>query len=382
MDKAEFGIYSLGFATMLLLAALISSSIAVQYVVNLPDQPEMERSSYAVNHVNAVAVLSIGLVSIAGFLTLLPGHLLFGSSGLEAVAVVTLCACAAYSLREILVRIAYSAKEELYVLYSSILLLAVVIIEFAVVHQFMDRGMSARRALTVLAIGYAISTVLLVFLLRLPLSVSCWFGLKKAFLDSWRGGKWSLMTSFVHNLRLQAHNFIVAPLLGLAALAEINATRVLVTPALMAIPPVSQIIMPMLAELRAKGISIAGKQTAATVAGLVGLASLYAILLIPFLPWLLPLLLGESYQDTGNLVALWCLVAILMAARNGVTLALEVARRFRGLMVVNVIAAAAAAVLAALLAWSLGAAGAIVAIGVAELILCLLLLKLLFQDQA
>jgi len=379
MDKADFGVYSLGFAMMLLLAGLVSSSISVQYVVNLPDQHQGERACYAVHHANAVSLLGAALVAIAALLMALPDSIAPGFSAVKPVAMTLAIASALYSLRDFLVRVAYSAKREDHVLFSSITIAVAVVGGYAVLYQLSNQDVSAVQALGVLAIAYAAGSAILVLLLKLPLAYSSIQGVKMAFSHSWHGGKWSIITNVVYNIRSQAHNFIVAPLLGMAALADVNAARVLVTPAVMAIPPLSQIVMPRLAEKRARGGAITGKQTGFAILLLAGFATLYMLALLPAMPWVLPIALGEAYQHTGTLVVLWCLVAVIMAARNGLTIILQVEKLFRGLMLVNAIIALVAVALAAFLSWLLGAAGAIMALGLSEFILSFLLFILLIN---
>lgn len=382
MEKSAFGIYSLGFALMLLLSGLILSSIAVQYVVNLPDQPQQERAGYAVHHANAVVVLGICLLMIAALVMALPADQFTGLASVQAIAMAVAAAAALYSVRDFLVRVAYSARREDYVLYSSVTIAVAVVLGYLALRQGGTPGITAADGLLVLGFGYAAGAVVLALLLKLPLASGSWRGVVMAFRESWRGGKWNVVTNVVYNIRSQAHNFIVAPLLGMAALAEVNAARVLVTPAVMAIPPLSQIIMPRLAEKRAQGASIRGRHTVLTIAVLAGFAAVYTLVLVPLLPWVLPLTLGGAYQHTGTLVVIWCLVAIVSAARNALTIVFQVAKRFRGLMLANSVAAAFAVAMAAFLSWRVGAAGAVMALGMAELVLCLLLIWLLqVQDQ-
>ncbi len=374
MDKAEFGIYSLGYALLLILSGLIAASISVQYVVNLPEQVESERAVYAVNHAS--------LVALVGFLSLVFTVVLIAVSGgvsgqvteLQAVSMAVVFTFTQYSFREFLVRVAYSARRESLVLLSSIIIAIVIVAGFALTGLLLGKDTTAAVALTVLGVSYSASAIGLVLLLQLPLCESSWQGLKAALADCWVGGRWNGMTSLVYSLRTQVHNLVVAPVLGFAALAEVNAARILVTPALMAIPPLSQVMMPRLADkLRRTDESEGIRQATHATLLLVSVASFYTLVLLVALPWLLPHVLGDVYGHTRVLVAAWCFVAIIMAARNGLTMIFQVVKRFRGLMLVNTLAAVVGLSLSIILAWSIGSVGAILALLAAELFLCTLL---------
>ncbi|MHB8130230.1 MAG: hypothetical protein ACYDEX_14650, partial [Mobilitalea sp.] len=56
MSKAQFGQYSIGFATVMLAGAVVCAFIAVQFVVNLPDQPIINRASYALHHAMIIVI--------------------------------------------------------------------------------------------------------------------------------------------------------------------------------------------------------------------------------------------------------------------------------------------------------------------------------------
>lgn len=376
MEKPDFGLYSLGFALILLLAGLISSSIAVQFVVNLPDQPREQRGEYAMHHSTAVFVLGTALV-IVGLLIVAPSAPLhIGGVDLQKIVLPLVIAAAFYSQRDMLMRVAYAERREIVVLASTLAVtggVAGVFIYQSLVHQ----PISAVGGLFAIVVGQLSGCVAALLLLRLPYKKLNFIGLRHAFTDSWSGGRWNILTNIVYNLRAQAHNFVVAPLLGMAALAEINAARVLVTPAVMAIPPLTQILMPRLADKRNQGVGAITRYAVLAIGGLAAVSLLYSLLLLTALPWVLPLTLGGSYQNVGGLVIAWCLVTVVLALRNGLTIVLQVIRAFRDLLIANVAAAVMAIGCSIALATSFGSLGAIIALAVAEIGLCVFLVKLL-----
>jgi len=376
MDKSEFGFYSLGFALVLAIAGLISSLIIMQFVVNLPDVPKDQRADYAMHHSIAVFFLGMVLVMLSLLVNSIQTELIIGEMDLRQIILPLAIATFFYSQRDLLIRIAYSEKLESIVLLST-LSVPVGVAIFFTIQWYTKQPLTAPYAMYGIAAGQAAGCMAGLHFLRLPYKGFRIAGIYEAFKDSWQGGRWNILTSIVYSLRTQAHNLIAAPLLGSAALAEMNATRVLVTPAVMAIPPLTQILMPRLGEKRKQGMEAIKHYAFLSTSMLTAFSLLYTLLLLVLLPWALPLALGEAYQHTGNLVMAWCLVTVFLALRNGLTMVLQVVRVFRELLTANMIAAAVAILLVIVLSMMLGSLGAIIAIAIAEVVLCFCLGKLM-----
>lgn len=371
--KEEFGFYGLGFALMLMLAGLITAMICVQLVVNLPDQPTKRRARYAMHHVVAVGLTGTLLIFSALIFIWLTNWLSLDKlkSIMQLVMPVTIAA-AFYSIRDVLMRIAYSERCEKLVLLSNVAVGLAVVIAFSGFYKS-NFKMTAELSMYIYAFGQLAGSVQGLFKLKLPWHVFNWKELRQAILESWKGGRWSVITNIIYNLRTQAHNFIVTPILGIAALGEINAARVLVTPAVMAIAPITQIIMPRLSEKRGQGIVKLLNAMLIANGGLFLISIFYSIVLILSLPWLLPLTLGENYRNIDELIMAWCVTTIFLVLRNGLATTLEVLRAFKSLMVANFISAVLALSVGFFLVKQFGALGAIYSLALAEFILCLTL---------
>jgi len=381
MEKSEFGFYSLGFALMLMIAGLISSLIIVQFVVNLPDLPKIERVNYAMHHSIAVFLLGMIPVILGVLIDSIQMAFIIGEANVQQIILPCAAATFFYSQRDFLVRVAYSERRESIVLISA-LAVSAGMAAFFIVEWYLKQSLSASRALYGIATGQMTGCVIGLFFLKFPYSKFNFTSVLQVFKDSWQGGRWNILTNVLYNLRTQAHNFVVPPLLGMVALAEMNAARVLVTPAVMAIPPLMQILMPRLGEKRKEGITAIKHYALLSIGVLAAFSLLYTLLLIVLLPWALPLALGEAYQHVGYLVMAWCLVSVFLALRNGLTMVLQVIRAFRDLFFVNVIAAAVAILLVIALCTTFDSLGAIIALAIAEIVLCFSLVKLLQSKLA
>lgn len=380
LERAEFGLYSLGFAAYLVIFALIAFVVAVQYVVNNPDRAEHEQRSYAMHHVAAVVVIGAVIVMFASMLK----ATLTVDTGLihrvMGLAFPVALAAAGFAIRDMAVRVAYVERREWLVLGSAMSVAVISAIAFLTASA-MSIDPSAPMALGIVALTQLVGAAFTLLMLRLPWRQLTMTGLRQAFVDSWRGGRWHAITSIVYSVRANAHNFIILPILGLGALAEVNAARILVMPAVMAIPPLYQVVMPRLAEKRIRDFGRIQRNIWIAVGGLAGFALTYSLALLLALNLVLPMALGPSYANLEPIVMAWCAFTVALAARNGLAMGLELRKGFGALLAVNTIAAVVAVILAAVLSMLWGSLGAVWAMALAELVLCLLLYHVLILPR-
>lgn len=378
MDKSDFGLYSLGFALMLLLSGFITSSIADQFVVNLPDQSKEKRAAYALHHSFAVFFLGLLLILFGAVAGSTPWILSIEDVNMREIFFPAVVAAGLYAQRDLLMRVAYAERRESVVLLSTLAVTAGIATTF-MFYWLTNQQIIASDALIALSIGQGAGWLSGMLQLQLPFRELNLKNIYHAFRDSWVGGRWSVLTNVVYNIRSQAHNFVIGPILGLPALAEVNAARILVTPAIMAIPPLTQVLISRLADKRAQGMVVLLHFALLAIGALAISALVYAAFLMVLMPWILPLVLGESYQHVGSQVLAWCVVAIILAARNGQTMVLQVIRAFRQLLFANLISAVIAVILSIVFANLLGGLGVVIAIAISEFLLCTILLKLLLR---
>lgn len=377
LEKEQFGLYGLGFAILLALAGLLSALYAVQLVVNLPDQPEYGRRVYAMEH--AATLTATGLWTIV--LALLVGEVTpflteADVPGVSLILPVTFSATA-FATRDVLIRIAYIENRGSVVLLTNSVVMFAVSIVFTIAAIF-GGGITAEHAIYVYGIGQLAGILPLLAALQLPWRKLTASGVKSAISHSWVGGRWHVMTNLVYSARTQTHNFVIAPVIGLVALAEVNSARVLLTPAVMLIPPIYQIMMPRLAERRTNGVSSISRMTSQITVALACAAAVYSIVLLTFLDWVGPLVLTPAYGDVREAVVAWSVVTVLMAVRNGLTMAQEAMRSFRDLFMVNLFAALAAVGFSVIFAMKFGGVGAIWALAAAEFLLVVLLARSIY----
>lgn len=377
MHKDEFGLYGLGFAGILFLAGLMAAAISVQLAINLPDKQRELRGVYAVNHAAALGIVGVVLIcaapiSVAILDMLIPSF--EGWSLLTPVAVGT----ALFAVRDLLTRVAFSVRREGVILASSLNAALTIVLAFLAL-KLDGRDPTATLALYCYAAGQAASVTHLTIALGLPWrQVGCG-KLFEAYRDSWKGGAWSVLTSAVYNFRNQAHSFLVVPLMGATILADINAARVLLTPAVMIIPPTTQFIMPRLGSARREGFPILLRTAFVWVTLLTSVSILYCAALFVVLEPAISIALGEKYNHVGGLVNAWSVFVVGLALRNGLTVVLLVLKEFRMIFWANVFAAVFLAALVLAASRQSSAVWIILAMAASELLLCAILGVVLFR---
>ncbi|WP_158713794.1 lipopolysaccharide biosynthesis protein [Metapseudomonas resinovorans] len=369
LEKLEFGTYSLGFATILLISGCTVSLFSVPLAINLPRLPVDQRKAYTLNQLVISGAIGglIVLIGLAASWTLeayLPATEIYLAVALSS---------AFYGLRDLLSRLAFSERKESVVLTSTTISSVTIFLGFFLTN-ILNQRLTDETSLLIYAASQFTGLLTTYLLLKLPkISSITTAGLKDSFIRSWGGGKWNLMTNITYNLRTQAHNFISAPILGFVALAEINAARTFVTPAILLIPPLSQIVTPRLAQLRTTNPSRLLRISTLTTLTLLAICLIYAATLLPLLPWALPIITDGKYPDIDNLIFLWCANTILLSVRNGLSITLEVTENFKEIFKCNLISAVFAIIASTTLSLHLGGEGALIALISTELLLCILL---------
>lgn len=369
ISKIEFAIYSVSFAVILLFSGLISSFMAIQYVVNLPEVSIEKRDNCTVNYTMAVFFLGSLFIAFSIFFQ----FFLDFTEYRDLYIPIAFCILT-FSLRDFLVRVAFSYRRECVVLVSATLNAVGVSCAF-----FALWSLNVSRAwgfVLALSFGQLLGGVIAWLMLRLSCRLISLPEIVSTFRSSWGGGKWDVLLNIIFFVRTQAHNFVIAPILGLSALADVNAARILITPAVMALPPLTQILMPRLVDRQARGDN-SSKIVYLSVSGIGAFAVFYSVVLLGFLPRLLPLVLGDLYSNVGNIVALWCGVAILISVRSGFILVFQVKKLFKLLLLPNLIAAIISILLSIVFIFYFEAIGVLLSMIISESVLCYLLFRYL-----
>jgi O-antigen/teichoic acid export membrane protein len=186
------------------------------------------------------------------------------------------------------------------------------------------------------------------------------------------GGRWAALTNLVYFLRTHAHTIVVTLALGVVSVAQLQAARLLVTPALLVIPAMSQVALPRIAAtVRSEGwpaVLILQRRVAISM---FAIAVIYSVALLSAWPMLSGWVLGGEYSDLFGVAALWCVFAGILAVRNSFEWVVQAMRMFRQLTVISALCAPIALISVWGIASLGGLEGAVLGVIVGELAMVL-----------
>lgn len=380
LTPEQFGLYGIGFAISLFYAGIGSSLFLTQMVVNAPDKPLDERLTYAASMGKAVAVFCALTVLIS--LLVLPGlgaiWPWFGNYTKYGFAVTA--ASVGYLLKDFFVRHAYTTRKEIWALEINVAVAASLAVLLMLQYQ-QSIEIMATGALCIYALCHLAAAATGQILSQLPLLAVQGNKVLRDTQEAWVQGRWALMTTMMYSLRTQAYIFVTAWGVGPSGVAYLNAARLLVTPASMLTPAISQVFMPRLAELRKYGRGRVVKVGTLFTVLLLGVALIYSGTLLVLLNHVVPLVLGTKYDSVFGIVFGWSVVMCFLAVRNGGELILQALKSFRSLMIVNAVSALIAIIAVVGLLGFVGLYGPVYGLALAELFLAVVYIWIIYNNE-
>jgi len=368
LAPADFGRYSIGFATMLFLEGFSQGFFLIQMVVHSPAKVPTERRLYAARILLMLAGTSLVLLAIG---TTIAGVLsIVSSAAAGSVMGVTLMAVA-YALKEFHTRHAFNEGRggravQIHAAVAALLLLGVGGASLLGVSVTLELafGLYAGAHACAAAMGHALA--------GLPMRGHSLSGIKADLAEIAVGGRWAALTKLLYSLRTQAHTIVVAIALGPIGVAQINAGRMLITPAAILIPAMSQVVLPRIAAtVRSEGwpaVLILQRRVAISM---FAMAVIYSVALLSAWPMLSGWVLGGEYSDLFWVAALWCVFACILAVRNSFEWTVQAMRMFRQLTVISALCAPIALISVWGIASLGGLEGAVLGVIVGELAMVL-----------
>ncbi len=331
--------YSLFFASIMVFSSIVNGLITTQLAVNISRYEQGERNDFISGYIQYLVIFCL-LFSLCIILL----YSLFRDSSWMAgismpIVIAFTVSAGVYVLRDLLVRVAYADFRE-YVVLQSFLVLFVSMAAMVFVHFFFLKEMSLFMAMVFYGVGQMSALIFLLSKLDIGFTAVDFRGIKRAFDDSWSGGKWNVLSGFVYSIRTQAHNYIVPVVAGIKVLAEINASRMFVAPALLAIPPMSQVLLPRVTTMRENDQNDeAMRFVFKSTVFMVFVSMLYIVALISFDDHLVSLLGNSEYDNITIYLYGWSAYTLVLALKSGMHVYILAQRKFRNLFFINSIGA-------------------------------------------
>jgi O-antigen/teichoic acid export membrane protein len=365
----EFGFYNIAFAIMLFFGGFGQGFFLLQMVVYTPGKSGAERTDFAARILLLLIFACLAGLALTVPLVLLLKALTGGSFGLDWFVILVGVMSAAFMIKEFHIRHAFNedkgARAVAVHAYLALSLLTGVLLQ-----RLNGSPMTLQLALIFYAGSHVIAAIVGHVMAGLRLTNHSRQSLLNDLREIAGGGRWASATNVVYFLRGQAHTIVVAALLGPVSVAKINAARLLVTPAVLAIPALGHVALPRLAALAATGErQVLQRMQRKIGLGLLTIAFGYCALLLTAWPILSEMVLGEAYGGLFWIMALWCLYALCLALRNGIEWGAQVLKMFRYITAVSTLSAIVALSSVAVLTGLVGLEGAVIGVIAAEVVL-------------
>ena len=330
-SKETYGLYSQIFAggllTTTLLEALIGSALTTLAARLEPTQREQLVARCLRLHWMAAAGLAtvfgvgvwalsgaIGIAEDAGWLGLVFAFLIFSLGSREY------CRTAFFieSRPEVVVRL-----DAAFVALTLLGALAFLLVEHITVTQ----------VICLLALTNLLAVLPFVHtLFKAAGSTAGWQAYRSDAQALWSLSRWALIGSVIGWLVNNSYLYFAGGLVGVAALADLNAARLLLIPISIIGLAWSRVARPTLGQLvNAADWAPLQRFLAKSVLAMEGFTVIYVAGLLLMFPWLSTHVLGAKYQNVVNLVFLWGIYFAVNAARNVTTTLLTSYGAFRAL---------------------------------------------------
>lgn len=353
LDSIEFGYYSIAFAVLLGAGAVLQGLFLVQMITQLPVWEKTGRTYL----VSAVLVLQILVCMFLGFAITVGTYFLLGYTKITICTLLTAAAITTHAIKEFLVRYFFATKNKYIAVVCVNGMLAFTLCLTVI---FGPECWTSNTAIFAFFLAHFTAAVLALVLAKLPLYEMRLTYLREAAAAIAPGGYWASVSALIYTARASAHTFIVALMVGPADVGRMNAARVLVTPATIIIPSLSNVILPEMVLVATADGAPRVYPLAVKASGVIfSITLLYSAVLM--MVWELAQIhvLGDTYRDSRNIVALWCLYAMAISIRSGMEWGLQALKKFRLIARINIIGSSITIVAVAILTYFCGILGAI-----------------------
>jgi O-antigen/teichoic acid export membrane protein len=368
-----FGLYGLGYGICMLYVSIGNALLLTQMVVNMPDRLGDEKKKYAAKifcAVGLMGILVLILTTACFFFSVLiqPEYYQYMPSVFAVALASVLFLC-----NEFFISYAYLKRQETLALIVNALTIFTLFIALSL-EKIIGIPLSAEHVLLFYALGAAIGSCVAYFTSPLPLREG-YINLKPELIESWRHGRWALGGAVITWVQAQAYSYVLAFFLGPGGVGVANAARIFISPFSFFLPAINKVAIPRLADLRQSDPHRMFHVSMMLTLWLSILTVIYTCILLFSLDFVAKIVLGRHDTRIEAVVWAWCLVLIFQMIRSGGAVLLQVQKKFRVLMLVNIPTALITVTAAILLIHWFGAIGAVLGMASGEFVLASLIFR-------
>lgn len=370
--KAGFGVYGVAYATLLLVNSCVTAVFAVQMTYVVPHRPQAARKSFCADLLLAQSLVSAGVTALVVASAVAAWAFGLLSAGEAELGCIVGIGTGFLNRQEYYRSLAYLFDVPLQSLAFSAIQ---VIVWAAVVLGGWWAGAEGleRFVLAGWCLGAAVANLAGRAMFPLPPSGGL-RAARAATVEVLGQGVWSALGVLMTWIQNQSYAWVLILLVGAESIAETNFARLFFSPLGLLLVALSRVARPSLSAVFARDGKLAAvSQGRRLLIGVVALTALYTLSVLWADRWVIDHFASKAYEDAGMLILIWGLVTAIQVTRWNSALLLGVFWRQRQMTSVEVYAAAAGFAASLVLIARFGAIGAVLGIGVGELVLTALM---------
>jgi O-antigen/teichoic acid export membrane protein len=368
--KAEFGVYIFGYGILVLGWSLIAAFITAQMSAAFSRQSlsEAGRRIQCGGLLRSLLIACSTTTACGCVLTLLLARLYILGSSETYYWLLLSCVLPGMCLRDFMRRYFFQERLEMRALFmdaSALVLTIAALGALAALHvPHLNSVAAATLAMGGLAVGiWAVLAGGLTPKRRTDADPG-------QFRSLWLGGGWNIGATLVSWTQTQAYTFFVTAMLGLSGLATANAPRVLLTPITLLSTGLALPLLPRFAKQRTAFESVLSIRSVGLLAAMTLMfVGCYTLALWLARGALIPLILGNRYNDVWPCIVAWAIANIFTNIRIYYSTFLLAKGGFRELASANILSALFVLGLTGPLIHGFGVVGSIYSLALGELLL-------------
>lgn len=371
--KEDFGLYSIGYALILLAIGLNNALVTTQMTVNAPQKSIEEQDVYCANLLVGQSIIfalllitCVVVVLLLGIFQVLERNLVFFS-----IFIGTASAAAVY--QDFFRRYFYLKLRPNIVLSLDVIQgVTIFVLLFAIKFVLSSIGWPATTIICYAIAACVAGTVGLCYA-----KLHFFAGLKPIWVtvrEAWINGKWALGGVIITHLQTQSYAYFLAGIAGTARVAEANAAKLLLSPLGLLNTGLTVVFLPRMVFMRKnqeyKAINSIANYLLIVLAGTV---TVYSLAVFTCKDWIIAIFLKKEYEDITFFILLWAVVYLFQMARSNASVLLQVFLAFRALTLANIPSALIVVASSFFLIHSFGVSGGLISLAIGELILAVIL---------
>lgn len=247
LPPIEFGLYGIGMAVSLFYASIGNALFLIPLVVHTPDKTPEDRLSYGARIFVFTTLFCFATIVIVVLVTVIGTPISNTISKYSKFILAIAFASVAYLLKDFFIRHSYNFRKENWALQINFIILISLVIFLSVLKLF-NIALNAQLAILVYAASNALGGIAGFARTKISNFITLKIHSFMDVTDIYTTGTFAVVMTIAGSLRGSSLIFLAPLIVGTIAVAQINAARVFVSPVLLIIPVINNVLMPRMAH--------------------------------------------------------------------------------------------------------------------------------------